>query len=220
MFGLAILRYADRAWGGVEYMQFNLKRRLQMSPILSSSPFARFRAETGVTQATLADKAGVDQSRISRIEKGEAPSEAESDKLLDALSQLGSKRAADYKAYAAPRTTIIFCSHFNDAPGTSTRLLLQHMRQTFSETLDSGKVSVLALPRQNGDWKLPRRDLGLDSAVRETRTANAPGRDRVTIPQLSKISRLSRSGADSTKRRHWLAEDAVGFEPVSDPEFP
>ena len=46
-----------------------------------------------------------------------------------------------------PRTTIIFCSRFNDAPGTSTRLLLQHMRQTFSEKLDSGKVSVLALPR-------------------------------------------------------------------------
>ena len=65
-----------------------------MSPILIS-PYARFRAETGVTQAVLAEKAGVDQSRISRIEKGEPPSEAESDKLLDALSLLGSKRAAD-----------------------------------------------------------------------------------------------------------------------------
>lgn len=72
-----------------------------MSPILSSYPYGRFRAETGVTQAVLAEKAGVDQSRISRIEKGEAPSEAESNKLLDALSQLGSKRAADFKAYAA-----------------------------------------------------------------------------------------------------------------------
>ena len=28
-----------------------------------------------------------------------------------------------------PRTAIIFCSRFNDAPGTSTRVLLQHMRQ-------------------------------------------------------------------------------------------
>lgn len=45
------------------------------------------------------------------------------------------------------RTTVVFCSRFNDAPGTSTRVLLQHMRQTFSERLDTGKVSVLALPR-------------------------------------------------------------------------
>jgi transcriptional regulator with XRE-family HTH domain len=82
-------------------MNIDLQRRLSMSPILTPSPYARFRAETGVTQAVLAGKAGVDQSRISRIEKGEAPSQAEADKLLDALSQLGSKRAADYKAYAA-----------------------------------------------------------------------------------------------------------------------
>jgi len=72
-----------------------------MSPPIGVSTFARFRAETGATQAALADKAGVDQSRISRIEKGEAPSQAESDKLLEALCQLGSRRAADYKAYTA-----------------------------------------------------------------------------------------------------------------------
>jgi transcriptional regulator with XRE-family HTH domain len=82
-------------------MYYILQRSLPMPPAVASSPFARFRAETGATQATLADKAGVDQSRISRIEKGEAPSQAESDKLLDALAQLGSKRAADYKAFAA-----------------------------------------------------------------------------------------------------------------------
>lgn len=58
-----------------------------------------------------------------------------------------------------PRTTIIFCSRFNDAPGTSTRLLLQHMRQTFSETLDSGKVSVLALPRA-GEARAMKDDSG------------------------------------------------------------
>ena len=46
-----------------------------------------------------------------------------------------------------PRTAIVFCSRFNDAPGTSTRVLLQHMRQTFSERFDTGKVAVLALPR-------------------------------------------------------------------------
>ena len=45
------------------------------------------------------------------------------------------------------RTAIVFCSRFNDAPGTSTRVLLQHMRQTFSERFDTGKVAVLALPR-------------------------------------------------------------------------
>jgi len=46
-----------------------------------------------------------------------------------------------------PRTVVVFCSRFNDAPGTSARVLLQHMRQTFSERFDTGKVSILALPR-------------------------------------------------------------------------
>jgi transcriptional regulator with XRE-family HTH domain len=68
--------------------------------ISPASPFARFRADTGVTQAVLAEKSGVDQSRISRIEKGESASPAETDRVLDALSKLGSKRAADYRAYA------------------------------------------------------------------------------------------------------------------------
>jgi len=45
------------------------------------------------------------------------------------------------------RTAVVFCSRFNDAPGMSTRALLQHMRQTFSERVDTGKVSILALPR-------------------------------------------------------------------------
>jgi hypothetical protein len=58
-----------------------------------------------------------------------------------------------------PRTTIVFCSRFNDAPGTSTRLLLQHMRQTYSERLDSGKVSVLALPRA-GEARAMKDDAG------------------------------------------------------------
>jgi transcriptional regulator with XRE-family HTH domain len=46
-----------------------------------------------------------------------------------------------------PRTAVVFCSRFNDAPGTCTRVLLQHMRQTFSEPVHTGKVSILALPR-------------------------------------------------------------------------
>ena len=46
-----------------------------------------------------------------------------------------------------PRTAVVFCTRFNDAPGTCARMLLQHMRQTFSERVDTGKVLVLALPR-------------------------------------------------------------------------
>lgn len=48
-----------------------------------------------------------------------------------------------------PRTAVVFCSRFNDAPGTSTRILLRHMRQTFSERVDTGKVAILALPRSD-----------------------------------------------------------------------
>jgi transcriptional regulator with XRE-family HTH domain len=70
-----------------------------MTQLSLQSPFARLRAEADLTQAVLAGKSGVDQSRISRIEKGEAASQAEMDRLLDALSALGSKRAADYKTY-------------------------------------------------------------------------------------------------------------------------
>lgn len=46
-----------------------------------------------------------------------------------------------------PRTAVVFCSRFNDAPGTSSRNLLEHMRQTFSEPVNTGKVAILALPR-------------------------------------------------------------------------
>ncbi len=45
------------------------------------------------------------------------------------------------------RTSIVFCSRFNDAPGTSAKALLQHMRETISEEIDEGKVMILALPR-------------------------------------------------------------------------
>ncbi|MEO7466615.1 MAG: helix-turn-helix domain-containing protein [Sphingobium limneticum] len=46
-----------------------------------------------------------------------------------------------------PRTAVVFCTRFNDAPGVTSRSLLQHMRQTYSEPVNTGKVSVLALPR-------------------------------------------------------------------------
>lgn len=45
------------------------------------------------------------------------------------------------------RTAIVFCTRFNDAPGVTTRSLLQHMHQTYSEPVNTGKVSILALPR-------------------------------------------------------------------------
>lgn len=46
-----------------------------------------------------------------------------------------------------PRTAVVFCCKFNDAPGVSSKTLLQHMRQTFSEPLTAGKVGIMALPR-------------------------------------------------------------------------
>lgn len=46
-----------------------------------------------------------------------------------------------------PRTAVVFCTRFNDAPGVTSRSLLQHMRQTYSEPVNTGKVSILALPR-------------------------------------------------------------------------
>ena len=58
-----------------------------------------------------------------------------------------------------PRTAVVFCSRFNDAPGTTTRMLLEHMRQTFSEPVDTGKVSILALPR-SGEARAMKDDMG------------------------------------------------------------
>jgi hypothetical protein len=58
-----------------------------------------------------------------------------------------------------PRSAIVFCSNFYDAPGTSTRILLHHMRQTFSERVDTGKVSIVSLPR-SGEARTTKDDLG------------------------------------------------------------
>lgn len=58
-----------------------------------------------------------------------------------------------------PRTAAVFCCKFNDAPGVSSKTLLQHMRQTFSEPLSAGKVSVLALPRP-GEAQAMKGDTG------------------------------------------------------------
>ena len=58
-----------------------------------------------------------------------------------------------------PRTSVVLCSRFNDAPGTSAKALLQHMKQTFSERFDVGKVSILSLPR-SGEAREMKDDTG------------------------------------------------------------
>lgn len=60
---------------------------------------AQFRAEISATQNSVASKAGVDQSRISRIEKGDAGTPSEIGKILDALTALGSNSATAYQVY-------------------------------------------------------------------------------------------------------------------------
>ena len=58
-----------------------------------------------------------------------------------------------------PRTSVVLCCRFNDAPGTSSKALLDHMRQTSSERFDPGKVSLLSLPR-SGEALEMKDDLG------------------------------------------------------------
>jgi transcriptional regulator with XRE-family HTH domain len=61
---------------------------------------ARLRAEAGVTQAALAAKSGLDQSRISRIEKGGVNSTPEVDRVFLALDALGVEQAKQFLSYA------------------------------------------------------------------------------------------------------------------------
>ncbi len=60
---------------------------------------AKIRAEVGATQTQVAAKSGVDQSRVSRIEKGEVGSTGELNRVIDALEALGSATAMAYRAY-------------------------------------------------------------------------------------------------------------------------
>lgn len=46
-----------------------------------------------------------------------------------------------------PRTAVVLCTRFNDAPSLTVRVLLQHMRRTFAERFEDGKLSILTLPR-------------------------------------------------------------------------
>ena len=58
-----------------------------------------------------------------------------------------------------PRTSVVFCCRFNDAPGLGSKALLEHMKQTSSERFDTGKVSILALPR-SGEALEMKDDMG------------------------------------------------------------
>ena len=60
---------------------------------------ARLRAEANVTQAVLAEKSGLDQSRVSRIEKGEVVASADVDRVLEALDALGAPKAKAFREY-------------------------------------------------------------------------------------------------------------------------
>ena len=53
------------------------------------------------------------------------------------------------------RTSVVLCCHFNDAPDTSSKTLLGHMKERF----DTGKVSLLSLPR-SGEALEMKDDLG------------------------------------------------------------
>ena len=57
---------------------------------------ARLRSELGATQAEVAKEASVDQSRLSRIEKGEIHAPEEIQRVLRAFVALGSEEAADF----------------------------------------------------------------------------------------------------------------------------
>ena len=60
---------------------------------------ARLRIGLGVSQREVANEAGTDQSRVSRIEKGEPGSEVEAKRVLAALASLGSDDARRYAAF-------------------------------------------------------------------------------------------------------------------------
>src|SRR3954469_25361794 len=67
-----------------------------------SAVVARLQNDLGekVTQATLAKEAGLAQSRVSRIEKGEVSAAADVEKAFDALVKLGSEDARAYREFA------------------------------------------------------------------------------------------------------------------------
>lgn len=66
------------------------------------SDIQSLRTQAGITQSQLAQGAGLEQSRISRIEKGDiSPSTADIEAILRHLVAKGSGPAADYRSYLA-----------------------------------------------------------------------------------------------------------------------
>lgn len=57
------------------------------------------------------------------------------------------------------RTSVVLCCRFNDAPGTSVKALLEHMKQAVSERFEIGKLVILGLPR-SGEAREMKDDEG------------------------------------------------------------
>ena len=57
------------------------------------------------------------------------------------------------------RTSVVLCCRFNDAPGTSVKALLQHMKHAVSERFELGKLAILGLPR-SGEAREMKDDEG------------------------------------------------------------
>ena len=101
-------------------------------PTTAGQDISQFRAEVGVTQSQLAAKAGVDQSRVSRIEKGESGTPAELGRLVEALSALGSKGAADYAAFLGKSWEHVERPDFTNPQRNILELAEEQLRQIAS----------------------------------------------------------------------------------------
>ncbi len=99
------------------------------APTSIGQDIAQFRAEISATQSQLASKSGVDQSRVSRIEKGETGTPSELGKILDALVALGSKGAADYGAYLAKDWQYVERPDFSNPQRNILELAEEGLRQ-------------------------------------------------------------------------------------------
>ena len=98
-------------------------------PVGIGQDIAQFRAEVSATQSQLASKSGVDQSRVSRIEKGETGTPSELGKILDALTALGSKGAADFRAYLSKDWQYVERPDFSNPQRNILELAEEGLRQ-------------------------------------------------------------------------------------------
>lgn len=99
------------------------------APSSIGQDIAQFRAEISATQSQLASKSGVDQSRVSRIEKGEAGTPSELGKILAALKALGSKGASEYGAYLAKEWQYVERPDFSNPQRSVLELAEDGLRQ-------------------------------------------------------------------------------------------